>query len=68
MKIRKFGLINILVVILILVTVSIGGTEAVFALTDTPQSITSTFGKDAETMHNFTWITSKDINNGVIEY
>src|SRR5665647_532496 len=68
MKIRKFGLINILVAILILVTVSIGGTEAVFALTDIPQSITSTFGKEAETMHNFTWITSKDINNGVIEY
>src|SRR5660397_196392 len=68
MKIRKFGLINILVAILILVTVSFGGTEAVFALTASPQSITSTFGKEAETMHNFTWTTSKDINSGVIEY
>lgn len=51
-----------------MITVSLGGTEAVFALTDTPQSITSTFGKEAETVHNFTWITSKDINSGVIEY
>src|SRR5665647_2256879 len=68
MKIRKLGLINILVAILILVTVSVSGNEVVFALTDTPQSITSTFGKEAETMHNFTWITSKDITSGVIEY
>ncbi len=68
MKIRKFRLINILVAISILVTVSFGGTEEVFALTASPQSITSTFGKEAGTMHNFTWITSNDINSGVIEY
>ena len=68
MKKRLFRSIVLLSVILMLFTVNISSGGPAFALSIQPQSVTSTFGRDAETAHNFTWVTSPDIKVGVIEF
>ncbi len=68
MKKRLFRSIVILLIILPMFTVNISSRGPAFALSFQPQSITNTFGNDAATTHNFTWVTSPNIKVGVIEF
>lgn len=68
MKKRIQKSIYILTVLFMIFTLINGVSESTFAQTAQPQNITNSFGKEAETEHNFTWVTSSDIKESVIEY
>ena len=59
---------NIISVILIIAIMSISINTTVYAKTSKPQNITSTFGKEAKSEHNFTWVTNTGVEEGRIEY